>query len=255
MTHKVEGYQKRLFLSLLIVALLLLGGFTLLLFSGIIGDSIIVKILINILLITFIVFLIVISLGILVLLESIAFKKVPKSLQKLGWLSIKVLYPVVFFLAKLFKLDKEKIKGSFIAINNEMMREVYGKIKGDDLLVLLPHCIQKASCKVKVTHDINNCKRCNKCDLSAILDLKDQYNFNLYVATGGTAAREVVKKCKPKGILAVACERDLFSGIIDCKPLPVVGLLNQRPNGPCYNTIIDQQELNDKLKNMLREEC
>ncbi|WP_353892167.1 DUF116 domain-containing protein [Proteinivorax hydrogeniformans] len=254
MAFKVEAYQKRLFMSLLIVALMLIVGFIGLLVSGIIANSVVINVIIYTLFVLLLSFLVIVSLGILVLLESVAFKKVPKSLQKLGWLSIKVLYPVVFFLAKIFKLNKEKIKGSFIAINNEMMAEVNDGLKGEELLVLLPHCIQKASCEVKVTHDVDKCKRCGKCDLASILKLKDEYKFNLYVATGGTAAREVVKKSRPKGILAVACERDLFSGIMDCKPLPVVGILNQRPNGPCYNTLVDEKELKLKVKKMLREE-
>jgi hypothetical protein len=39
--------------------------------------------------------------------------------------------------------------------------------------------------------------------------------------------------------VAVACERDLSSGIIDSYPLPVLGVTNERPFGPCFNTKVD----------------
>jgi hypothetical protein len=39
--------------------------------------------------------------------------------------------------------------------------------------------------------------------------------------------------------VAVACERDLVSGIRDAWPLPVIGLINERPEGPCVNTRVD----------------
>jgi len=63
------------------------------------------------------------------------------------------------------------------------------------------------------------------------------------VATGGTLARDFVKHYKPEAIIAIACERDLTSGIQDVTPLPVIGILNIRPNGPCNNTEVDFAEV------------
>ena len=59
------------------------------------------------------------------------------------------------------------------------------------------------------------------------------------VATGGTLARRIVVEKKPNIIIGVACERDLTSGIQDSYPIPVFGILNRRPNGPCYDTDVD----------------
>ncbi len=44
---------------------------------------------------------------------------------------------------------------------------------------------------------------------------------------------------KPDVIIGVACERDLSSGIQDSYPIPVYGILNRRPFGPCYDTDVD----------------
>jgi len=52
---------------------------------------------------------------------------------------------------------------------------------------------------------------------------------------------------KPKAIVAVACELDLTSGIRDTYPIPVIGVLNRRPNGPCYNTSVDIAEVKKAL--------
>ena len=46
-------------------------------------------------------------------------------------------------------------------------------------------------------------------------------------------------KKKPEIIIGVACERDLTSGIQDSYPIPVFGILNKRPFGPCYDTDVD----------------
>ena len=71
--------------------------------------------------------------------------------------------------------------------------------------------------------------------------------FHFFVATGGTLARQIVRDTRPQAVLAIACERDLMSGIQDVYPLPAVGVLNIRPNGPCYNTHVDIDELKAAL--------
>jgi hypothetical protein len=56
-----------------------------------------------------------------------------------------------------------------------------------------------------------------------------------------------VKKYAPRTVVAVACERDLSSGVLDSFPMPVLGVLNERPEGPCYNTRVDLRALQEAL--------
>ena len=49
----------------------------------------------------------------------------------------------------------------------------------------------------------------------------------------------------------MACERDLSSGIQDSYPLPVFGVLNSRPHGPCYDTLVDLEKVEEALKTFL----
>lgn len=72
--------------------------------------------------------------------------------------------------------------------------------------------------------------------------------FHFFVATSGTLARQIVIKTSRKLALAIACERDLMSGIQDVYPLPAVGVLNIRPNGPCFNTHVDMAEVRRPLE-------
>jgi hypothetical protein len=51
--------------------------------------------------------------------------------------------------------------------------------------------------------------------------------------------------------VAVACELDLTSGIQDSYPLPVIGILNERPNGPCINTKVDIQKVKAAISDLL----
>ena len=57
----------------------------------------------------------------------------------------------------------------------------------------------------------------------------------------------------PELILGVACERDLASGIVDTYPIPVIGILIDRPEGPCINTRVDVDKVNNALETFLSE--
>ena len=68
------------------------------------------------------------------------------------------------------------------------------------------------------------------------------------MVTGGTFARKVIKEKRPEAIVAIACERDLTSGIQDIDILPVIGVVNERPEGPCCNTQVDLHKVEEAIK-------
>lgn len=99
-----------------------------------------------------------------------------------------------------------------------------------------------------------NCRQCGGCSVGDMLGLAHKYGIHMAVATGGTLARQMVKQIRPKAIVAVACERDLTSGIQDVFPLPVVGVLNERPFGPCFNTRVDIKRVEAAVLDFLEVE-
>ncbi|MDW7650234.1 MAG: DUF116 domain-containing protein, partial [Bacillota bacterium] len=126
-----------------------------------------------------------------------------------------LLYPVVIWLGKVFKIAQDKIQRSFVEVNNQLVKAKKGRLTPQRLLVLLPHCLQDRECPNRITTNTENCSRCGGCPVGGLLDLCDHYGVHLRIATGGTLAREAVKTLRPRAIVAVACERDLTSGILD----------------------------------------
>lgn len=172
-------------------------------------------------------------------------------LQRQTYELINMLFPVAVYVAKLFGINKRQLEGSFIATSNLLFTRLGIKVPADKLLVVTPHCLQLATCPHKITRDPNKCKRCGGCDIGALVTLSEEMGFHFFVATGGTLARQVVYNTRPKAVLAIACERDLMSGIQDVYPLPAVGVLNIRPNGPCYNTHVDMAEVRAQLEKII----
>lgn len=175
--------------------------------------------------------------------------------RRLRGLTIKLLLPLMIILARIFGISKERVRNSFIKVNNELVLGEGKSYKPGEVLLLLPHCLQASACSHRLTYDINNCKRCGQCPVSGLLALSEAYGVHMAIATGGTIARRIVVQKRPRIILAVACERDLASGIQDTYPLPVFGILNERPLGPCLDTLVPLAQLEKALRHFLRVEA
>ncbi len=176
-------------------------------------------------------------------------RDVPCSTTMRGLVS-RVLLPALVFLGRLAGLGREEVQHAFVAVNNELvMARCKNGHPPSRILLLMPHCLQDKDCDIKVTHRVDKCKRCGKCPVKDLLGLSEKYNVHLAIATGGTLARKIVMDARPDLIIAVACERDLTSGIKDTSPLPVYGIFNERPFGPCVNTRVAI----DRVESVLRE--
>ena len=171
--------------------------------------------------------------------------------RKLRGLVIKLLLPLMSGVGKLCGVSKEKVRRSFIEINNQLVLAQHLRTTPDKLLLLMPHCLQFHECQFRITGSSVHCKRCGKCPITGLVDLSEKYGVGLAVATGGTLARRIVVERRPHLIIAVACERDLSSGIQDSYPLPIFGIINHRPHGPCYDTQVDLAMVEQALTTFL----
>ena len=168
--------------------------------------------------------------------------------QRLRGIVIEVLFPIMIVVGKLLGISKEKIRQSFVEVNNLLVRAKCNGTLPERILLLMPHCLQFNDCAIKITGDVYKCQACGKCKIKDLVALAQKHEVHLSVATGGTLARRRVAEARPQAIIAVACERDLTSGIQDAYPLPVIGILNDRPHGPCFNTSVDIKKVAEALE-------
>lgn len=138
------------------------------------------------------------------------------------------LYPFVMRLARMIGISRDRLSHSFIKVSNMLAGATP---KAGNVLALLPRCLRK---------DIKQ----------QIKDICADYpGVVMYTAPGGNVARKIIRDTNPSAIVAVACERDLVSGIKDIAPrIPVIGIPNTRPSGPCKDTSIDLNEFRSAIK-------
>jgi hypothetical protein len=135
----------------------------------------------------------------------------------------------VWFGAKL-GISRDRVGNSFIKVHNFITKSFAGNLDADRLLILLPRCLKRET-------------------RNQIMNRVNGNGFKVVTAGGGEQAREAIRQYRPTFILALACERDLMSGILDvAEKIPVLAIPNKRPEGPCKNTEVYLEELDETLR-------
>ncbi len=246
--------KKRLFLALILASLMLAVlstyGLWMVSFPGLANISLYLPLILGVLLSAL---LIAVASGVVGIILAILGLRTLPVFQGLAWSAINLLFPIAIQIGKILDVDKERVECSFIEVSNHLVRQKHIKVKPDKLLILTPHCIQQEACPHKITRDAANCRCCGGCQVGDLLKLSCDLGVHLAIVTGGTLARKVIKTLRPHAVLAIACERDLTSGIQDVFPLPVIGILNERPFGPCCNTRIDMQRVEKAINDFIQK--
>lgn len=245
--------RKRVFLGLLAGSLLMVGGITYgvwyLIFNP--GRSMLHQTVMVMLVGTLALGVILAALGTIGILLTLLYAKKIFLFEGPMRVAVNMFFPVVMGLGKLFKIDVDKIRNSYIEVNNQLVLALRMRLRPEQILLLAPHCLQRTDCPHKITVDINNCRRCGGCKVNDLLSIRDTHGVRVGIATGGTLARKLVKEYRPRAIVAIACERDLTSGVQDSNPIPVLGVTNLRPHGPCQNTSIYIPRVEEAINHFL----
>jgi hypothetical protein len=133
----------------------------------------------------------------------------------------------------LLGLSRDRVGSSALQVFNRIALPRSGTHRADELLLLLPRCLSRDS-------------------MRAAIDLSVRYGVPAFVASRGRYARQMIRERKPSGVVAVACERDLVSGIADVGGrLPVLGSTIRMPSGPCRDTELNTVALERQLQVLL----
>ncbi|MHC4276535.1 MAG: DUF116 domain-containing protein [Planctomycetota bacterium] len=148
----------------------------------------------------------------------------------------------------------EVLDAKFVSISNMLQKLKGTKCPPSSLLIMFPHCIQWSRCPQKITLDLNECKACGKCKVMDLIALSEKYGVQLAVATGGRAALQRVKSKEIRGVIAIACEKELRIGLMAAFPKAIVSVPNLRPQGYCKDTDVTMEDVEQSVRNFLEEE-
>jgi hypothetical protein len=125
---------------------------------------------------------------------------------------------------------RDKVENAAVKVYDSLALARSRKVGGQELLLLIPRCLAK---------DI----------LDGVLTVAKRYEVPVFVATRGQLARRVIRERRPRAVVAVACERDMVSGLADvADKVPVLGLTLTLPEGPCKDTRVDLAKLDEFMR-------
>ncbi len=130
---------------------------------------------------------------------------------------------------------RDWVEHAAIDIYNTLAERRGRRVGKGELLVLIPRCLSKLA-------------------LDGVLEIAGRYEVPVFVATRGQLARRVIRERRPRAVVAVACERDMMTGLRDVAgKLPVLGLTMQLPNGPCRDASIDLGQMEQWVQGLVAE--
>lgn len=125
---------------------------------------------------------------------------------------------------------RDWVENAAVKVYNALAMMRGRKVGQGELLVLIPRCLSKVT-------------------LDGVLGIAGRYGVPVFVATRGQLARRVIRERRPRAVVAVACERDMVSGLHDVAgKIPVLGLTMTLPSGPCKDASVDLGQLEEWVR-------
>jgi hypothetical protein len=141
--------------------------------------------------------------------------------------------PLAWRVGRLFGVERDLTGHATVLVYDRLAAARRRKVTANELLILIPRCLSRVA-------------------LDGVLDIARRYNVSAFVATRGQLARRVIRERRPRAVVAVACERDMVSGLRDVAGrVPVLGLTMTLPNGPCKDAGLDLGKLEEFVRRYL----
>ena len=125
---------------------------------------------------------------------------------------------------------RDWVENAAVKVYNALALTRSRKVGRGELLLLIPRCLSKET-------------------LDGVLGIAGKYGVPVFVATRGQLARRVIRERRPRAVVAVACERDMVSGLHDVAgKVPVLGLTMTLPAGPCKDARLNLGQLEEWVR-------
>jgi hypothetical protein len=129
---------------------------------------------------------------------------------------------------------RDWVEHAAIDVYNALAERRRRPVRRGELLVLIPRCLSREA-------------------LDGVLAIAGRYEVPVFVATRGQLARRALRERRPRAVVAVACERDMMTGLRDVAGgLPVLGLTMRLPNGPCRDAQLDLDVMERWVRSWVR---
>ncbi len=151
-------------------------------------------------------------------------------------------------LANKVGVDEKELFELYVKTKNRAQLEKFASTPYDERILLLPRCMRATDCPAEIGKNGYECKQCGKCVATEITKATKQLGYKgTFMLSGGSLAKSIIAKMKPKAVIGVACAKELVMGICLCERFDVLVQGVELLKDGCINTVVDMKSLTSTL--------
>ncbi len=145
-------------------------------------------------------------------------------------------------------VDEKDLFQMYVKTKNSASREKFASIPYSERILFLPQCLRSKECPAELGEYGYECQGCGKCKLKKIVRLTKKLGYRgVFILPGGSIAKNIMFKVKPKACVGVACFKELVLGSFLCERVGVLAQGVALLRDGCVNTLVDWKSLNETL--------
>ncbi|MDY0387642.1 MAG: DUF116 domain-containing protein [Methanolobus sp.] len=110
-------------------------------------------------------------------------------------------------------------------------------------MIIAPHCMRSMDCPAISTRTGIQCISCGKCVFSKLKDDAKKYGYDLYIVTGSSFVKHVLKENDYDAALLIACDYELNKVMMGLKGENLITYGIPMLNDGCFNTKVEYAEV------------
>ncbi len=145
-------------------------------------------------------------------------------------------------------VDEKDLFQLYVKTKNSASREKFASTPYSERILFLPQCLRSRECPAELGEYGYECQECGKCQLKKIIRLAKNLGYKgAFILPGGSIAKNIILKVKPKACIGVACFKELVLGSFLCEKIGVLAQGVALLRDGCVNTLVDWKSVNDAL--------
>jgi hypothetical protein len=146
-----------------------------------------------------------------------------------------------------FKLsDTRTLDKWMVSLKNISSKEAF--LKTNKRMIIVPHCMRALDCPAISTRTGIQCISCGKCIFTRLKDDAVKYGYKLYIVTGSSFVKHIIKEEDYDAALLIACDYELNKVMMGLKGKNIVTYGIPMLNDGCFSTEVEYEKVLETLE-------
>jgi hypothetical protein len=120
--------------------------------------------------------------------------------------------------------------------------------KTEKRMIIAPHCMRHIDCPASSKRTGIQCVSCGKCVFTRLREDAPKYGYDLYIVTGSSFVKHVLKEKNYDAALLIACDYELNKVMMGLKGKKLVTYGVPMLNDGCFNTEVEYEKVIETLE-------